>query len=237
SGISSLIELNLSQLRDETYEGLNQGHKEKKGKRKKLYDGGQIIEFLDVDIDRISYFELRDYVKELGYEPGQCLLYVRLHNSVALIEIQLDRDTIDIYEYLSNGDMLEAFNQPTRSKKGIKTCPVAPNTSSPVHSYTALNIPPSVHPCTNPTPNSLNPFIGPTLAFVHPSFYLILESFNPTLVLVHPSTDPTSVHVHPTIELDSDIESLNIKLDDGNDVDEEIRTFKEEKKKRKIREK
>ena len=31
------------------------------------YIGGHVTEFLDVDVDRMSYFELRDYIKELGY--------------------------------------------------------------------------------------------------------------------------------------------------------------------------
>ena len=31
------------------------------------YIGGHVTELLDVDVDRMSYFELRDYIKELGY--------------------------------------------------------------------------------------------------------------------------------------------------------------------------
>ncbi|KAH0639960.1 hypothetical protein KY290_037244 [Solanum tuberosum] len=46
------------------------GKKEYKGKP---YHGRGVYEFLDVDIDRLSYFELRDCLKELGYEPGQCV--------------------------------------------------------------------------------------------------------------------------------------------------------------------
>ena len=29
--------------------------------------GGRVIEFLDVDVDILCYFELRGYIKELGY--------------------------------------------------------------------------------------------------------------------------------------------------------------------------
>ncbi|KAG5587375.1 hypothetical protein H5410_047809 [Solanum commersonii] len=32
-----------------------------------VYSGGQVTEFLDVDVDRLSYFKLRGYIKELGY--------------------------------------------------------------------------------------------------------------------------------------------------------------------------
>ncbi|KAK4346711.1 hypothetical protein RND71_033050 [Anisodus tanguticus] len=35
--------------------------------------------------------------------------FVRLSKSVPLIEIKSNRDTIDISEYLGNGDILEAF--------------------------------------------------------------------------------------------------------------------------------
>ncbi|KAH0670646.1 hypothetical protein KY285_024973 [Solanum tuberosum] len=36
------------------------------------YIGGQVTEFLDVDVDRMSYFELRNYIKELGYIIDFC---------------------------------------------------------------------------------------------------------------------------------------------------------------------
>ena len=32
-----------------------------------FYSGGQVTKFLDVDVDRLSYFELRGYIKEFGY--------------------------------------------------------------------------------------------------------------------------------------------------------------------------
>lgn len=38
------------------------------------YVGGQITEYLNVDVDRMSFFELTDCVKELGYTchiPGR----------------------------------------------------------------------------------------------------------------------------------------------------------------------
>ncbi|KAH0781558.1 hypothetical protein KY290_001156 [Solanum tuberosum] len=50
----------------------------KKGYKGKPYHDGEVYEFLDVDIDRLSYFELTNSMKELGYELGQCVLYVKL---------------------------------------------------------------------------------------------------------------------------------------------------------------
>lgn len=37
-----------------------------------------------------SYFELRDYLKELRYKPGQCLLYAKLPTSTTMLEIKFD---------------------------------------------------------------------------------------------------------------------------------------------------
>ncbi|PHT53794.1 hypothetical protein CQW23_08256 [Capsicum baccatum] len=86
---------------------LNMGKvKRKKGKR---YEGGQVIESLDVDVDRLSLFEFRDYVNYLGYIPKQCLLYVRLSKCSNLKEIRLYKDTIEISKKLGNGQVLEAF--------------------------------------------------------------------------------------------------------------------------------
>ncbi|KAH0775162.1 hypothetical protein KY290_012299 [Solanum tuberosum] len=82
------------------------GKKENKGKP---YHGGGVYEFLDVDIDRLSYFELRDCLKELGYEPGQCVLYVKLPRSTVMLEIKFDYDTTLIAECLSHGDILDCF--------------------------------------------------------------------------------------------------------------------------------
>ena len=40
------------------------------------YIGGHVTEFLGVDVDRMSYFELRDYIKELGYTID-CDLFIK----------------------------------------------------------------------------------------------------------------------------------------------------------------
>ena len=80
-----------------------------KGKKGKRYEGGQVTEFLDVDVDRLSLFKFRDYVRYLGYIPKQCLLYVRLPKCSKLKEIRSDKDTLDISKKLGNGQVLEAF--------------------------------------------------------------------------------------------------------------------------------
>ncbi|KAF3653651.1 Auxin-responsive protein IAA26 [Capsicum annuum] len=55
-----------------------------KGKKGKRYEGGQVTEFLDVDVDRLSLFKFRNYVRS-------------------------DKDTLDISKKLGNGQVLEAF--------------------------------------------------------------------------------------------------------------------------------
>ncbi|KAH0781941.1 hypothetical protein KY290_001539 [Solanum tuberosum] len=233
----------------------------KKGYKRKPYHGGGVYAFLDVDIDRLSYFELRDCLKELGYELGQCVLYVKLPRSTVMLEIKSDYDTNLIAECLSHGDILDCFvchfvadpvlvspsleygesevgegtSQNSRpnasfdaelkltheaqenasnpaSNPAPAPVPANSNTSSPVHFFTALNTTPPTH--QTPTP-------------VHPST-------DPTLDPVHPSSDPIPDPVHPSNEQDSDRESLNEGFN-RSDVDDELRSFREEMSKRKRR--
>lgn len=39
------------------------------------YVDGSMIKFLKIDTNRISYFDLRDYIKDLGYTT-ECSFYV-----------------------------------------------------------------------------------------------------------------------------------------------------------------
>ncbi|XP_060180718.1 uncharacterized protein LOC132610442 [Lycium barbarum] len=76
---------------------------------KKPYVGGQVTEFTRMDLDRFCYFEFLDCVKELGYDPGKCTIYVKFVDSVVLVEIKCDRDTTRVTACLGDGDILEAF--------------------------------------------------------------------------------------------------------------------------------
>ncbi|KAK4714121.1 hypothetical protein R3W88_020028 [Solanum pinnatisectum] len=211
----------------------------KKGYKGKPYHGGGVYQFLDINIDRLSYFELRDCLKELGYKPGQCVLYVKLSRSTAMLEIKSDYNTTLIAECLSHGDILDCFVrehlknsgpnasfdaklEPTHETQENASNPApapasAPtpansNTSSHVHSFTTPNTPlptyqtpTPIHPCTDPT---LDP--------------------------VHPSSDPIHDPVYPSNKQDSDRESLNRGFN-GSDVNNELRSFREERSKRKRR--
>ena len=37
---------------------------------KARYVGGLVSEYYDINVDTISYFEIKDYIKELGYSPN-----------------------------------------------------------------------------------------------------------------------------------------------------------------------
>ncbi|KAH0734334.1 hypothetical protein KY285_010041 [Solanum tuberosum] len=180
----------------------------KKGYKGKPYHGGGVYEFLDVDIDRLSYFELRDCLKELGYEPGQCVLYVKLPRSTAIFgPLLLEYGENGVGEGASqNSGPNASFNvelEPTyeaqENASNLASNPAHAsansNTSSHVHSFTAPNTPPP----TDQTPTS-----------------------------IHPSTDPTLDPVHPSSDPISDPGGFN-----GSDVDDELRSFREERSKRK----
>ncbi|KAG5627934.1 hypothetical protein H5410_013152 [Solanum commersonii] len=201
---------------------------EKKDIRGKPYHGGRVYEFLDVDIDRLSYFKLRDCLKELGYEPGQCVLYVKLPRSTTMLEIKSDNDTILIAECLNHGDILNCFvchfvADPVLilplleyGESGVGEG--ASQNSRPNASFDAELEPTheAQENASNPVPANSNTsshvhsFTAPnTLPPTHQTPTLIHTSTNPTLDPVHHSFDPIPDPVHPSNEKDSDRESLN----------------------------
>ncbi|KAG5612229.1 hypothetical protein H5410_023510 [Solanum commersonii] len=60
-----------------------------------IYNGGKVTEFLDVDIDKISYFELKDYIRELGYSTT-CTFSIKAPNSGILVDVDNDKDILDM---------------------------------------------------------------------------------------------------------------------------------------------
>ncbi|KAF3647266.1 hypothetical protein FXO38_18749 [Capsicum annuum] len=83
-GISMVYEMSFELITLRFYHGgeLNMG--KVKGKKGKRYKGGQVTKFLDVDVDWLSLFEFRDYVRS-------------------------DKDTLDISNKMGNGQVLEDF--------------------------------------------------------------------------------------------------------------------------------
>ncbi|MCD9643012.1 hypothetical protein HAX54_030110 [Datura stramonium] len=71
-----------------------------------IYNGGQTIEFLDVDADRMSYVELRGYIKKLRYTTT-CTFSIKPPNNDILVDIVDDMDILDVCYSLEDGDTVE----------------------------------------------------------------------------------------------------------------------------------
>ncbi|KAG5604234.1 hypothetical protein H5410_025726 [Solanum commersonii] len=73
-----------------------------------VYSDGKVTEFLDVDVDRLSYFELRGYIKELRYTTT-CTFSIKPPNSGILEDIHNDMDILDLSCSLEDGDIVEVY--------------------------------------------------------------------------------------------------------------------------------
>ncbi|KAK4707252.1 hypothetical protein R3W88_033173 [Solanum pinnatisectum] len=74
-----------------------------------IYNGGKVTEFLDVDVDKMSYFELKDYIRELGYSTS-CTFSIKAPNSGLLVDVDNDKDILDMMCSLEDGDEVESEN-------------------------------------------------------------------------------------------------------------------------------
>ncbi|KAH0685692.1 hypothetical protein KY290_017212 [Solanum tuberosum] len=74
------------------------------------YVGGLVSEYVgvDVDVDTISYFEIKDYIKELGYNPN-CKFSIRPPNSCILGDIGNDDILLAMCNCLQNWAVLEVY--------------------------------------------------------------------------------------------------------------------------------
>ncbi|KAH0776075.1 hypothetical protein KY290_007486 [Solanum tuberosum] len=74
------------------------------------YVGGLVSEYVDVDVDvdTISYFEIKDYIKELGYSPNY-KFSIRPPNSCFLGDIDNDDILLAMCNCLQNGAVLEVY--------------------------------------------------------------------------------------------------------------------------------
>uniref|UniRef100_M1DXH4 PB1-like domain-containing protein n=1 Tax=Solanum tuberosum TaxID=4113 RepID=M1DXH4_SOLTU len=196
----------------------------KKGYKGKPYHGGGFYEFLDVDIDRLSYFELRDCLKELGYEPGQCVLYVKLPRSTAMLGIKSDYDATLIAECLSHGDILDCFvchfvadpilvplsleygksgvgeeasqNSGPNASFDVELEPIHEAQENAIHEAQENASNPAPVPANSNTSSHVHSFTAPnTPPPTHQTPTHIHHSIDPTLDLVHPSSDPIPDHV------------------------------------------
>ncbi|KAK4710322.1 hypothetical protein R3W88_004835 [Solanum pinnatisectum] len=191
----------------------------KKGYKGKPYHGGGVYEFLDVDIDRLFYFELRDCLKELGYEPGQCVLYVKLPRSTAMLEIKYDYDITLIAECLSHGDILDCFVCHFVADPVCEVGEGASQNSGPDASFDV-----ELEPTHEAQEKASNPTLAPANSNTSSHVHYFTAPNTPlpthqTPTYIHPSTDPTLDPVHPS----------------SDPILDPLRSFREEMSKRKRR--
>ncbi|KAH0664835.1 hypothetical protein KY285_026041 [Solanum tuberosum] len=70
------------------------------------YFGGHVTEFLDVDVDRMSYFELRGYIKELGYTVD-CDFFIKWNGLLVLVDN--DKVIFDLFNIINDVDTVEVY--------------------------------------------------------------------------------------------------------------------------------
>jgi len=73
------------------------------------YEGGIVTDCFDVDVDKLSYFEFVDIVKEIGYNCSACVVYIKPPKCRRVVEVKSDRDIMGIVHKLKNGDIVELY--------------------------------------------------------------------------------------------------------------------------------
>ncbi|KAF3620277.1 putative ADP-ribosylation factor GTPase-activating protein AGD14-like [Capsicum annuum] len=192
-----------------------------------------------------------DYVKCLGYDPGQCLLCVRIPKCSSLREIRSDKETIEILKKLDNEKILEAF---------VYHMVADPELAAPFLKYKSdgegyvegesgvSSNKDTENDIGSVDKSSKNSEDAPP--FVQPTAHIFATSphVDHVFSLIEPSNAaPSSSTAAPTSStaalsesvVDSDVESIDrgveIRSDVDEYVDEELRGLKEEKRKRKRR--
>ncbi|KAG5630055.1 hypothetical protein H5410_001772 [Solanum commersonii] len=121
------------------------------------YIGGHVTEFLDVDIDRMSYFELRDYIKELGYTVD-CNFFIKWDGLLVLVDN--DKVIFDLFNMINNGDTVEVYvsHGVSEANQAPLELEFVPNVSDS-GSTTVPPPSPSTMPssCTVPPPSTMPP--------------------------------------------------------------------------------
>nr|XP_016472966.1 PREDICTED: uncharacterized protein LOC107794920 [Nicotiana tabacum] len=122
---------------------------------------GVMSEYLDVDVDTLSYFELKDYIKELGYNSS-CKFSIQPHNCGILGDIENDKALLAIGKSLQHRGVLEVYvHMPEKescspfNKGSTFNCSVAQsNTVAPSNTVVAPSITAATPPNTAPPPHT-----------------------------------------------------------------------------------
>ncbi|KAF3636758.1 hypothetical protein FXO38_24011 [Capsicum annuum] len=77
--------------------------------KKPEYEGSEVTNIFDVDVDKLSYFELTDFLKELKYGITRCTFYLRPPKKDFLLSFQCDEDISKLSQSFENGDIVEVY--------------------------------------------------------------------------------------------------------------------------------
>ncbi|KAF3663651.1 hypothetical protein FXO38_05983 [Capsicum annuum] len=75
--------------------------------KKPDYEGSEVTNIFDVD--KLSYFELTGFLKELGYATTRCTFYLRPPKKDFLLSFQCDEDIFELSQSFENGDIVEVY--------------------------------------------------------------------------------------------------------------------------------
>ncbi|KAG5600790.1 hypothetical protein H5410_032160 [Solanum commersonii] len=76
----------------DVYVTLRFHHGEKLQQKSRIkYEGGIVTDCFDVDVDKLSYFEFVDIVKEIGYNCSACVVYIKPPKCQHIVEVKSDR--------------------------------------------------------------------------------------------------------------------------------------------------
>ncbi|PHU19655.1 hypothetical protein BC332_10806 [Capsicum chinense] len=77
--------------------------------KKPEYEGSEVTNIFDVDMDKLSYFELTGFLKELEYGITRCTFYLRPPKKDFLLSFQCDEDISKLSQSFENGDIVEVY--------------------------------------------------------------------------------------------------------------------------------
>jgi len=185
------------------------------------YVGGSVTEFLEVDTDRMSYFELKGYIKDLGYTTN-CSFFIRSPIDGFLVEVKSDKVICDISSMFKNGDKMDVYvchevNEPEIAPLALDYVPHVMDSGVGGESFTSFNeiespvkpsSPPSEH--FNPSSQPSNPLGEPSNTSSQPSNPLG-EPSNTSYQPSNPAAEPSNLSVESSDDEynESDFESDN----------------------------
>ncbi|KAH0693904.1 hypothetical protein KY285_021001 [Solanum tuberosum] len=205
------------------------------------YVGGSVTEFLEVDTDRMSYFELKGYIKDLGYTTD-CSFFIRSPIDGFFVEVKSDKVICDISSMFENGDRMDVYvchevNKPEIAPLALDYVPHVMDSGVGGESFTSFNeiespvkpsSPPSEH--FNPSSQPSNPLGEPSNTSSQPSNPLG-EPSNTSYQPSNPTVEPSNLSVESSNDESydesderSEVYSSEESLD--SDVHEEYRDFR-----------